>query len=134
MKIALAIASLVAVGSVSAQGVAQRRSTMPALSVNDVIRNQQALIGTRVLIRGRLPTCERRSCAILGRKESGVQRFLSIGPSATFDAVARRYAGRTVEIEARLTDTCLAGVNPDEIAVCADRASTLVEPVFIRAL
>jgi hypothetical protein len=133
MKVVIAIASLAAVASVPAQGIAQRRPTMPALSVNDVIRNQQVLIGRRVLIRGRLSTCERLSCAILGRKESGVERFLSIGRSPTFDAAARPYAGRTVEIEARLTDTCLPGVDPDVIAVCADRADTLVEPVFIRA-
>ncbi|HKR24869.1 MAG TPA: hypothetical protein VJS15_06385 [Allosphingosinicella sp.] len=104
-----------------------------ALSVVEVIDGQRELIGRRVVIRGVLSACERLSCALLGEDRNGRERFLSIGRSDAFDAAARRHAGRTVEIEARLTDTCLPSPDPDVIPVCADRSSTLADPVFIRA-
>jgi hypothetical protein len=110
-----------------------RSASGTAFSVSEVIYGQRELIGRRIVIRGVLSQCHRRSCVLRGEDASGRERFLSIGASDAFDSVARRYAGRTVEIVARLTDVCLASPDPDIIAACADRASTLVDPVFIRA-
>jgi len=133
MKIVVAIVSLAVAATASAQG-GPHGSTAPALSVNEVIHQQRAHIGTRVRIRGRLSECQPRSCVISGRREKAMDRFLSIGRNAGFDAVAGRYAGRIVEIEALLTDLCLQNVDPTIVPLCADRSSTLVDPIFLRAL
>ena len=109
------------------------RPSRTALSVIDVILGQQDLIGRRLVVRGVLSECERLSCGLLGEDRNGREQRLSIGSSASFDAAARRHSGRTVEIEARLTDRCLPLPDSDSIPVCADRSSTLADPVFIRA-
>lgn len=109
------------------------RPSRAALSVIEVIDGQEDLIGRRVVIRGVLSECQRLSCVLVGEDGNGRERFLSIGSSAAFDAAARSHSGRTVEIEARLTDVCLPVPDPDVIPVCADRSSTLADPVFIRA-
>ncbi|MBX3561558.1 MAG: hypothetical protein KF780_07050 [Sphingomonas sp.] len=102
--------------------------------MTDVIYGQRDLIGTRIVVRGRLSRCQPLSCVLHGVDENGRERFLSIGFSEAFDAVARRYGGRTVEIEAQLTDRCLPSRDPDIITACADRPATLADPIFIRLL
>jgi hypothetical protein len=124
---------LVLAACASTQGTADRPSGT-ALSVVAVIHGQRELIGQRIVIRGVLSECNRLSCVLLGERENGRERFLSIGYSVAFDAVARRHSGRTVEVEARLTDVCLQDPDPRIIPVCADRSDTLADPVFIRAL
>lgn len=133
MKAGMALLALASAACASAQGGPERPAGR-AFSVAEVIYRQQALIGTRVVIRGRLSRCQPLSCTLHGKDGNGRERFLSIGRSAVFDAAAGRYSGRSVEIEALLTDHCLADPDPDLIALCADRASTLVDPIFLRAL
>jgi hypothetical protein len=109
------------------------RSSSAALSVVDAIERQHDLLGTRVVIRGTLSRCQRLSCGLNGTDRNGHERYLSIGRSPAFDRVAPRYAGRTVEIEVRLTDVCFPDVDPDIIVACSDRPGTLADPIFIRA-
>jgi hypothetical protein len=133
MKGVVGLAMLASAACVSAQSTSERTSA-GALSVFDVIERQRELIGTRILIRGRLSHCQRLSCSLLGVDRNGRERFLSIGWDAAFDSVAERHSGQTVEIKARLTDVCLPDGDPTIIAVCADRPGTLADPVFMRAL
>jgi hypothetical protein len=126
----LAALALSAGGSASP---APEASASQVLSVIDVIERQRDLIGTRVVVRGRLSRCQHLSCGLHGTDANGRERYLSIGRSPAFDTVAPRYADRTVEIEVRLTDVCLPDVDPDIIVACADRPGTLADPIFIRA-
>jgi hypothetical protein len=116
----------------SALPPADRSSSAAAMSVFEVIERQHDLLGRRVVIRGTLSRCQHLSCGLHGTDRNGHDRYLSIGRNPAFDAVAPRHAGRTVEIEARVTDVCLPDVDPDIIALCSDRPGTLADPIFIR--
>ena len=133
MRIVFALLSMALTADVTMQGGSDQ-SAAHALSVSEVIQRQDELVGSRLLVRGRLSACRPLSCSLSGPDRNGRERFLSIGRSASFDSMSQRAAGEMVEVEARLTDICLPSVDPDIIVACTDRPGTLADPIFIRAL
>jgi hypothetical protein len=105
MKIVVALLSVASTAGVSMQS-GPDQSVSRALSVSDVIQRQDELVGSRLVVRGRLSACQPLSCSLSGQDRNGRERFLSIGRSASFDSMSHRAAGNMVEIEARLTDIC----------------------------
>lgn len=105
-----------------------------ALSVYQVIAGQSELKGKRVVIQGRISECHRQSCVLFGDDPQGLERFLSIGRSASFDVAVRGLGGRTVEIEARVQADCMPFADPEILPVCADRSDTLADPKLVRVL
>jgi hypothetical protein len=129
LKTAIALAALGALANAPAVP-----SPRTSLSVYEVIALQATLIGKRVAVHGRLSDCRGLSCSLSGVDPKGNKRFLSIGPDLDFDAQVARLGGRKVEIEVTVTDECMPDIDPNIIPLCADRASTLIDPVLVRAL
>ena len=102
----------------------------PSLSVAEVIGDSSALLGKRVLVRGRIGECRHLSCGLSGIDEGGRSRYLSLGGGNAFDRSVRGLAGKSVLIEATVTDHCMPHPDPDIIVVCTDRPSTLDDPIF----
>ncbi|MBL0916782.1 MAG: hypothetical protein IBJ13_15160 [Sphingopyxis sp.] len=100
------------------------------LSVVEVIQHSQSLVGKRVIVEGIISECQPLSCGLEGLGEDGRKRYLSLERDDGFDDSVRSLAGRSVRIEATVTDTCMPNIDPDVIVMCTDRPPTLVSPAL----
>lgn len=102
----------------------------PSLSVAEVIKGSGALLGKRALVHGRISECGYWSCGLSGVDGAGQIRHLSLGGGAEFDRSVRGLAGKTVLIEATITDICMPNPDANIMVVCTDRPPTLDDPIF----
>jgi hypothetical protein len=100
------------------------------LSVVEVIRGADALVGKRVLVQGVITECRPLSCGLKAIDENGHERYLSLELDAGFDDSVRSLSGRSVLVEVTITDTCMPDADPDVIVLCTDRPPTLASPIL----
>ena len=123
--IRLAIASMLVLGGCATHAAPR------VLDVREIVENAGALDGKEVLVSGWMANCHPLSCGLFqSRRETGrsFPYYLSIGPSDWFDAFANHGPARQVVLRVRVNAKCISNPGTGEIAVCADRPTTL-EPL-----
>ncbi len=106
------------------------------MSVRHVMENAEALDGQEIIISGWIEDCQPLSCSLWASSREprggGLHYQLSIASSRWFDAFARRKAPTYVTLRARLNAECVTDPASGTIALCADRAESLVPLAIIR--
>ena len=104
-----------------------------SITVQDLLRKQDALDGQTVTVRGYIRECLPERCFLYWRQQDWSGRSLyyaSIGPDAALDAATRGHLPGNVVLRAKLNTKCAN--KPPAISLCTGRAPALNDIEVIR--